>query len=150
MSTRRCLLRLADLVRAALPIACLDLSTLSVQRRIYDELLRLARAAGVARNRARIDPRAPDAEMASLVSTYREQITRELSALVKAAVRLRRRAARWWCWMSKGCSASPPRPPRTELNFRCVNAHPRAGAIHKVQGVGDVFQDTSHRQVDRR
>jgi CRP-like cAMP-binding protein len=49
-------------------------------------LLRLARAAGVARNRARIDPAPKHAEMASLVSTYREQITRELSALVKAGV----------------------------------------------------------------
>jgi CRP-like cAMP-binding protein len=64
----------------------LDLSTLSVQRRIYDELLRLARAAGVAHNRARIDPAPKHAEMASLVSTYREQVTRELSALVKAGV----------------------------------------------------------------
>jgi CRP-like cAMP-binding protein len=81
----RVLLRLADLVRR-LTDRVLDLSTLSVQRRIYDELLRLARAAGVARNRARIDPAPKHAEMASLVSTYREQITRELSALVKAGV----------------------------------------------------------------
>jgi CRP-like cAMP-binding protein len=79
------LLRLADLVRR-LTDRVLDLSTLSVQRRIYDELLRLARAAGVAGNRARIDPAPKHAEMASLVSTYREQITRELSALVKAGV----------------------------------------------------------------
>jgi len=79
------LLRLADLVRR-LTDRVLDLSTLSVQRRIYDELLRLARAAGVTRNRARIDPAPKHAEMASLVSTYREQITRELSALVKACV----------------------------------------------------------------
>ncbi|MDB5883034.1 MAG: transcriptional regulator, Crp/Fnr family [Ramlibacter sp.] len=79
------LLRLADLVRR-LTDRVLDLSTLSVQRRIYDELLRLARAAGVARNRARLDPAPKHAEMASLVSTYREQVTRELSALVKAGV----------------------------------------------------------------
>jgi CRP/FNR family transcriptional regulator, cyclic AMP receptor protein len=79
------LLRLADLVRR-LTDRVLDLSTLSVQRRIYDELLRLARAAGIARNCARIDPAPKHAEMASLVSTYREQITRELSALVKAGV----------------------------------------------------------------
>jgi CRP/FNR family transcriptional regulator, cyclic AMP receptor protein len=79
------LLRLADLVRR-LTDRVLDLSTLSVQRRIYDELLRLARAAGVMGNRARVDPAPKHAEMASLVSTYREQITRELSALVKAGV----------------------------------------------------------------
>jgi CRP/FNR family transcriptional regulator, cyclic AMP receptor protein len=79
------LLRLADLVRR-LTDRVLDLSTLSVQRRIYDELLRLARIGGIAGNRARIDPAPKHAEMASLVSTYREQITRELSALVKAGV----------------------------------------------------------------
>jgi CRP-like cAMP-binding protein len=79
------LLRLADLVRR-LTDRVLDLSTLSVQRRIYDELLRLARIGGIAGNRARIEPAPKHAEMASLVSTYREQITRELSALVKAGV----------------------------------------------------------------
>jgi hypothetical protein len=57
-----------------------------VQRRIHDELLRLAKAGSVQGNTARIDPAPRHAEMASMVSTYREQITRELSALVKAGV----------------------------------------------------------------
>lgn len=81
----RVLLRLSDLVRR-LTDRVLDLSTLSVQRRIHDELLRLARAGGVEGNRARIDPAPKHAEMASLVSTYREQVTRELSALTKAGI----------------------------------------------------------------
>jgi CRP-like cAMP-binding protein len=81
----RVLLRLADLVRRTTD-RVLDLSTLSVQQRICLELLRLARAGGATGNQARIVPTPRHAEMASLVSTYREQITRELSALVKAGV----------------------------------------------------------------
>lgn len=72
----RVLLRLADLVRR-LTDRVLDLSTLTVQQRICRELLRLARD-------GRIDPAPKHVELASLVSTYREQITREISALVKA------------------------------------------------------------------
>ena len=81
----RVLLRLTDLVRR-LTGRVLDLSTRTVQRRIHDELLRLARAGQVEGNRARIDPAPRHSEIASLVSTYREQVTRELSALVKAGV----------------------------------------------------------------
>lgn len=81
----RVLLRLCELVRG-LTGRVLDLSTLSVQRRIYDQLLRLARAGEVKGNMVRIDPAPKHAEMASQVSTYREQITRELSGLVKAGV----------------------------------------------------------------
>ena len=81
----RVLLRLCQLVRS-LTGRVVDLSTLSVQRRIYDQLLRLARAGEVKGNTARIDPAPKHAEMASLVSTYREQITRELSGLTKAGV----------------------------------------------------------------
>jgi CRP-like cAMP-binding protein len=81
----RVLLRLAGLVRL-LTDRILDLSTLSVQSRIHAELLRLARAAGVAANRARIVPAPKHAAIASLVSTYREQVTRELSALTKAGI----------------------------------------------------------------
>ena len=81
----RVLLRLSGLVRR-LTDRVLDLSTLSVQRRIHDELLRLARASGVEGNRALIDPAPKHAELASLVSTYREQVTRELSALAKAGI----------------------------------------------------------------
>jgi len=81
----RVLLRLAGLVRL-LTDRVLDLSTLSVQSRIHAELLRLARAAGVAANRARIVPAPKHAAIASQVSTYREQVTRELSALSKAGI----------------------------------------------------------------
>jgi len=48
--------------------------------------LRLAREAGIKANVARIDPAPKHADLASQVSTYREQITRELSALAKAGV----------------------------------------------------------------
>jgi CRP-like cAMP-binding protein len=64
----------------------IDLSTLGVHQRLHAELLRLARAAGVAGNRARIDPAPKHADLAGQVSTYREQVTRELSALAKAGV----------------------------------------------------------------
>jgi CRP-like cAMP-binding protein len=74
----RVLLRLTDLVRR-LTDRVLDLSTLTVQQRICRELLRLAHG-------GRIDPAPKHVELASLVSTYREQITREISALVKSGV----------------------------------------------------------------
>lgn len=85
MVNERVLLRLTDLVRR-LTDRVLDLSTLSVQQRICRELARLAREQGVQGNEARIAPAPKHVELASLVSTYREQITRELSALVKAGV----------------------------------------------------------------
>ena len=64
----------------------IDLSTLGVHQRLHAELLRLAREAGVQGNRARIDPAPKHADLASQVSTYREQVTRELSALAKAGL----------------------------------------------------------------
>jgi CRP/FNR family transcriptional regulator, cyclic AMP receptor protein len=81
----RMLLRLVGLVRG-LSERVIDLSTLGVQNRIHAELLRLAREAGVADNAARIDPAPKHTEIASRVSTYREQVTRELSALVKLGI----------------------------------------------------------------
>ena len=60
-----------------------DLSTLGVQNRVHAELLRLAREAGIHANTACIDPAPKHTEVASQVSTYREQVTRELSAMVK-------------------------------------------------------------------
>ena len=60
-----------------------DFSTLGVQNRLHAELLRLARQAGIAGNVARIDPAPRHAEIAGHISTYREQVTRELSAMVK-------------------------------------------------------------------
>jgi CRP/FNR family transcriptional regulator, cyclic AMP receptor protein len=82
---QRMLKRLASLVRG-LSERVIDLSTLGVQNRIHAELLRLAREAGVERNTARIDPAPKHADIASQVSTYREQVTRELSALAKAGI----------------------------------------------------------------
>jgi CRP/FNR family cyclic AMP-dependent transcriptional regulator len=81
----RVLRRLASLVRR-MSERVIDLSTLGVHQRLHAELLRLAREAGVTRNSARIDPAPKHADLASQVSTYREQVTRELSALAKAGI----------------------------------------------------------------
>ena len=59
----------------------IDLSTLGVQNRVHAELLRLAREAGCTDNTARIDPAPTHSDMASRISTNREQVTRELNAL---------------------------------------------------------------------
>lgn len=75
----------AKLVRR-LSARVIDLSTLGVHQRLHAELLRLARDAGIKDNRARIEPAPKHADLASQVSTYREQITRELSVLAKAKV----------------------------------------------------------------
>ncbi len=81
----RVLRGLASLVRR-LSERVIDLSTLGVQSRIHAELLRRARAAGVNGNTVRIAPAPKHADLASQVSTYREQVTRELSALAKAGI----------------------------------------------------------------
>jgi CRP-like cAMP-binding protein len=60
-----------------------DFSTLGVQNRVHAEVLRLARQAGVAGNSATIDPAPKHAEIAAQISTYREQVTRELGAMAK-------------------------------------------------------------------
>ena len=60
-----------------------EVSALGVQNRVHAEVLRLAREAGVAGNRATIDPAPTHADLAARVSTYREQATREISAMVK-------------------------------------------------------------------
>lgn len=81
----RVLLRLTDLARGMID-RVVDLSTLSVQQRVCLELLRLAQTAGAAGNEVRIEPAPRHADLAHLVSSYREQITRELSALTRAGV----------------------------------------------------------------
>jgi CRP-like cAMP-binding protein len=81
----RMLRRLASMVRK-LSQRVIDLSTLGVQNRIHAELLRLAREAGIEDNKARIDPAPKHADIAGQVSTNREQVTRELSALAKAGL----------------------------------------------------------------
>jgi CRP-like cAMP-binding protein len=58
-------------------------STLGVQNRVHAELLRLARQSGVKGNTARIDPAPKHSDIAGQISTYREQVTRELSAMAK-------------------------------------------------------------------
>lgn len=78
----RVLQRLAGLVRL-LSERVIDLSTLGVQNRIHAELLRLARLGGDTGKRVRLDPAPKHADIASQVSTYREQVTREISALIK-------------------------------------------------------------------
>lgn len=81
----RVLRRLATLVRA-LTERVMDLSTLGVKNRVHAEILRLAREAGIQGNTARISPAPRHAVLASQVSTYREQVTRELSALARMGV----------------------------------------------------------------
>ncbi|MGK6306644.1 Crp/Fnr family transcriptional regulator [Variovorax sp. DT-64] len=76
----RVMRNLTSLVRQ-LSERVIDLSTLGVQNRVHAELLRLARAAGIEGNRARLEPAPTHAELASQISTNREQVTRELNAL---------------------------------------------------------------------
>jgi CRP-like cAMP-binding protein len=78
----RVLQRLAGLVRL-LSERVIELSTLGVQNRIHAELLRLARLADAQGRRVRLDPAPKHADIASQVSTYREQVTREFSALTR-------------------------------------------------------------------
>jgi CRP-like cAMP-binding protein len=78
----RVLDRLVTLVRD-LTERIFDLSTLGVQNRVHAELLRLAKEAGVQGNLARIQPAPKHSDIASKISTYREQVTREFSALAK-------------------------------------------------------------------
>lgn len=78
----RVLDRLVSLVRD-LTDRVFDFSTLGVQNRVQAELLRLAREAGIHDNTARIDPAPKHSDIAGKVSTYREQVTRELSSMAK-------------------------------------------------------------------
>lgn len=78
----RVLRRLAQLVRS-LSDRLLDLSTMCVPDRITAELLRMAHQNGVDGNRARLAPAPKHADLAGQVSTYREQVTREISTLVR-------------------------------------------------------------------
>lgn len=80
--SERMMRRLVSCVRE-LTERVFDFSTLGVQNRVHAELLRLAREAGVKANSARIDPAPKHSDIAGQISTYREQVTRELSAMVK-------------------------------------------------------------------
>ena len=81
----RVMRHLAALVRQ-LSERVIDLSTLGVQHRLHAELLRMAGAAGIDGNRARLDPAPGHAELASQISTGREQVTRELGVLLRDGV----------------------------------------------------------------
>jgi adenylate cyclase len=78
----RLLRRLTGSVRE-LTDRLLELGAQPVQRRTWIELLRLARLAGVEGNRARVEPAPTHKDIASRVGTSREQVTRELSRLVR-------------------------------------------------------------------
>lgn len=78
----RTLRRLVNAIRE-LTDRVFDFSTLGVQNRLHAELLRRAKHAGVEGNRACIDPAPRHTDIAGQISTYREQVTRELSAMVK-------------------------------------------------------------------
>lgn len=82
---QRFMRRLTGLIRL-LSDRVVELSTQGVQNRIHAELLRLARVAGADGNEARLAPAPRHADIASQVSTYREQVTRELSALTRAGL----------------------------------------------------------------
>jgi len=73
---------LAGLVRN-LSERIFEFSTLGVQSRVHTELLRMAKEAGVQGNTARLDPAPKHSDIASKVGSYREQVTRELSALTR-------------------------------------------------------------------
>jgi TolB-like protein/Tfp pilus assembly protein PilF/DNA-binding Lrp family transcriptional regulator len=78
----RLLRRLTGAVRE-LAERLLDLGAQRVQPRIWLELLRLARDAGVEENSAHIAPAPPHKDIASRVGTSREEVSRELSRLVR-------------------------------------------------------------------
>ncbi|AMO24079.1 Crp/Fnr family transcriptional regulator [Ramlibacter solisilvae] len=109
----RVLLRLADLARGLVE-RVLEVSTLTVQQRLCMELLRLARAGSSAAGPARIEPIPRHTALAHRVSTYREQVTRELSSLTRAGVLSRDGAALVVCdiarlqHMAEGTGGSEP------------------------------------------
>lgn len=78
----RVLRRLVTCVRE-LTDRVFEFSTLGVQNRVHAELLRLAKEAGVKNNTARLDPAPKHGDIAGRISTYREQVTRELTAMAK-------------------------------------------------------------------
>lgn len=63
-----------------------EFSTMAVKNRIHAELLRLARDHMTGDNAATITPAPTHAEIASRISTHREAVTRELSALTRAGL----------------------------------------------------------------
>jgi CRP-like cAMP-binding protein len=72
--------RLARIVRASTG-RIMDLSTLGAQNRIYAEMLRLARTAGLKGNEGTLRPIPVHSDIAARVSTTRETVARVLSDL---------------------------------------------------------------------
>lgn len=66
-----------------------DYSTLAVRNRIQSELLRLARNHMASANTAIISPAPTQTEIANLVSTHREAVSRELNKLVTSKLIMR-------------------------------------------------------------
>jgi CRP-like cAMP-binding protein len=78
--------RLANLVRS-LSDRVFEFSTLSVRHRLHAELLRLAREEGINNNGRITIPQSPKhAELADRLSTHREAVSREMSALTRARI----------------------------------------------------------------
>lgn len=67
-----------------------EFSTLAVRNRVQAELLRLARKHPVISNKGIISPIPTHTELANLVSTHREAVTRELNRLEKEQLILRK------------------------------------------------------------
>lgn len=82
--------RLVGLVRN-LTERIVEYSTLGVRNRIQAELLRMAREKGIKGNRAVIAPSPKHADIASRVSTNREEVTREFGHLSREKILERRR-----------------------------------------------------------
>jgi CRP-like cAMP-binding protein len=84
---------LAELGRmiCALEKRVIEFSTLSVEKRIYAELLRLAGKGVLNENGAIIVPAPTHAEIASRISTHREAVTRTLNRLEKKRVLTKQR-----------------------------------------------------------
>lgn len=67
-----------------------DFSTLAVRNRIHTELLRLAEKQATSPNMAIISPAPTHADIANLVSTHREAVTRELNELARSKLIVRK------------------------------------------------------------
>ncbi len=70
-----------------------EFSTLAVRDRLIRELLRLAEASGGQEGRAEVRPAPTQFELAHRISSHREVVSREMSALAKAGLVVKREGA---------------------------------------------------------
>lgn len=70
----------------ALTERVLELSTLNVSSRLHCQLLRLCAVAGVADNRAVLEPPPTHEVLATMIGTHREAVTRELAYLASVGI----------------------------------------------------------------